>query len=82
MVFLRTLLIIIVIIYVLRFLFRFLARRFLKKMSKNFDERKQTNNNNYKNEGDITVKYDPEKKKNKKIKDDDGEYVDYEEVKD
>ncbi|OFX56704.1 MAG: hypothetical protein A2046_00195 [Bacteroidetes bacterium GWA2_30_7] len=62
------------VIYVIGFLFKLWIKMFLKKAVKNMNNQSQP----IKKEGEVTVEY---KNDNKKFKSDDGEYVDYEEVK-
>lgn len=71
----------IIIIYILfrllvRYVFPFLVRYFVKKSQDKFYE--ENPNIRRKKEGEVSIDYVPEK--DKKKKDDEGEYVDYEEV--
>ena len=74
-----------IVIYLLfrllvRFVFPFLVRYFVKKSQDKFYE--QNPNIRKKKEGEINIDYIPDKnKKEKKCKPDEGEYVDYEELK-
>ncbi len=71
---LKFLLIVLVIYYALKFLFGFLFKSMNqgKKQDRFEDDRKE--------EGDVTVKY--KDRENKNYRNDEGEYVDYEEVDD
>ncbi len=85
---LRTIFIIILIYYVVRFIGRimlpFLLKRFVKKAQSNFehqfkDKFSQSESTNTK-QGEVEIKI-PEKQKGSNLNFDDGEYVDFEEVK-
>lgn len=64
-----------------RFLFPWILKRLVKKMTNNFQNFQNTaqENHNNKNAGDITIEYNNTRKKNKS--NDEGEYVDFEEIK-
>ncbi len=80
MVFLKFLFIFFLILYLLSLIFRYLIKRFVKKAQKNFEERTKDYQNTNKQEGEVTVDY----KQNSKttITDNEGEYIDFEEVDD
>ena len=73
----RFLLILFVIYFIVKIFTRFILQRFFKKVQTNFEN--QQNQYQKKKEGDVTVNTKPDK--NKKIDKDEGDYVDYEEVK-
>ncbi len=83
----RTIFIIILVYYGLKFLMRLLAPYLVKKMAENMSQRfNQQFQNQYrqqeefrKREGEVTVESKPQKDRNHQT--DEGEYVDYEEVK-
>jgi len=80
--FLRTIAIIVLIFYGLKFLGRLLAPFLIKKMADKMGAQFQ---NQYqaeetKTEGEVTIK--KSQQKNSKISETEGEYVDYEEIKD
>ncbi|MBN2349362.1 MAG: hypothetical protein JXJ22_11015 [Bacteroidales bacterium] len=78
---LRTLLIIFLIYYIgrlfARYIMPFLLRNYIKNQMGNTSSQYQ-NRNQSKREGQVTVDYQP--KKEKQIKKDKGDYIDYEEV--
>lgn len=78
--FLKFLLIVFIIFYVLMLLGRYFLKRFIAKSSSQFSNA-QTQNTKHKKkrEGETFVEYKPQEKK--QIPDDEGDYVDYEEVK-
>jgi len=80
--FLRTIAIIVLVYYGLKYLMRFLApfliQHMAKKMTNQFQN--QQTQEPKKSEGEVTVKGTQSKKP--KFSDKDGEYVDYEEIKD
>jgi len=76
--FLRFIIIFLVVSYLLSLLLRFMFKRYIKKVQKNFNERTQEYNNMNKNEGDISVDYSPESEQ--RTNNNDGEYVDFEEI--
>jgi len=78
--FLKFLLIVFIIFYVLMLLGRYFLKRFIARNSSQFSNA-QTHNTKYKKmrEGETFVEYKPQEKK--QIPDDEGDYVDYEEVK-
>ena len=77
MVLLRFVFIVLVIFFVLRIVIRFVLRSFMKNMQGNFENQKNQHSN--KKEGDITI--NSKAKKNKKFDTDEGDYIDYEEIK-
>ena len=83
--FLRTIAIIVIIYYVFKYVMRLLAPFLMKKMAdKMADKMGGQFHNQYqepqKQEGEVTV--EGKKNKNSKFSDSEGEYVDYEEIKD
>ncbi|PCJ82448.1 MAG: DUF4834 domain-containing protein [Flavobacteriales bacterium] len=82
---LRTILIILLIYFVIRLFTRyvmpFLLRMFVNKAQRNFEQKmnEMHGQQEQRPEGEMRVDYNPNKNQKKK-KDDDGEYVDYEEV--
>ena len=75
---LRFLLILLIIFFLLRIFGRYLLKAYLKRMQNNFSNKQQYSEQ--KREGDITVNKKTQHKK--KFKSSDGDYIDYEEVKD
>ena len=74
----KFLLTVLIIFFLLRIFGKYLLKAYLKRMQNNFG-----NNNKYsgqKREGDVTVNTKSQHKK--KFKSSDGDYVDYEEIKD
>lgn len=82
--FLRTLLIIAIIYFALRFIVRyllpFLLTRYVNKKFKEMGKTQGFNQPNPKREGEVTIKYTPNDKK--KYPKGNGDYVDFEEIKD
>jgi len=82
---LRTLAIIFIIILVFRVLSRFvfpwLLKSFVNKAQRDFEQKRQDidDQHSQRPEGEVTIKTKPKKGQNRS-KDDDGDYVDYEEV--
>ncbi|MFO7940420.1 MAG: hypothetical protein R6U66_11805 [Bacteroidales bacterium] len=74
---LRILLFFVILYLILKFVFRFLVYGFVKKHTQNF----QTSQEKQKKEGTTHINY-PGNEDQKLIDTEDGEYVDYEEVKD
>ena len=82
---LQYVIIFVVIFYGLRLLFRlllpFLVQYLFKKTQQNMDNRYYGGASEApKEEGEVTVKFAPEKEKGSRKDGDDGEYVDFEEV--
>ena len=73
----RFILILLLIFLVIRLITRFIVKRYLKNMQKRYEDQHHQNN---KNEGDVTIK--TSSGGGKKIDNDVGDYVDYEEVDD
>ncbi len=73
----RFLLILFVIFFIVRIFTRYVLRRYFSKMQQNFEDQQQQYQN--KKEGDVTINTKPNS--SKKIDKDEGDYVDYEEVK-
>lgn len=81
--FLKTIAIIVLVYYALKFIGRLMAPFLVKKMAdkmKSKFQNQQQNQNPTKPEGEVTV--EGEKSKESKFSKGDGEYVDYEEIKD
>lgn len=72
---LRFFIIFLIVMYLIGFVAKWAIKRWIKNINKS-----NNNYNNYSNkpEGEVTLKYN--KAKDKKIKKDEGEYIDYEEV--
>lgn len=81
MVILKFLLIVFVVFYLILLLGRLYIRRFIRKNSRQYQQQKeQTKNGGRRHKtGDTFVQYKPNEKKN--IPKDEGDYVDYEEIK-
>lgn len=73
----RFLLILFIIFFVIRIFSRFVLRRYVKNMRNQYEN--QQNQYNKKHEGDVTINTKPEM--DKKIDKDEGDYIDYEEIK-
>jgi len=74
----RFILILFIIFFLIRIITRFILKKYVQKMQNQYkDPHHQTQQ---KKEGDVTIK--SSSKQNKKIDDDVGDYVDYEEVDD
>lgn len=73
----RFLLILFVIYFIVKIFTRFVLGSYFKNMQRNFEN--QQNQYNKKKEGDVTINTKP--KTNKKIDKDEGDYIDYEEIK-
>ena len=58
---------------------RYLLKRFFKNMQQNMRDPYQQRTNR-KKEGKVTIEYDKKKRRGKKFRKDQGDYVDYEEV--
>ena len=58
---------------------RYLLKRFFKNMQQNMRDPYQQGTNR-KKEGKVTIEYDKKKRRGKKFRKDQGDYVDYEEV--
>jgi large-conductance mechanosensitive channel len=70
----RFLLIIFIIFFLVRVIVRFIFRSYVRNVQQNFE-----NQQNHKKEGDVTINTKP--KAGKKIDKDEGDYVDFEEIK-
>lgn len=70
-------LILFVIFFLIRVFARYVLRSYVKNMQSNFNDRQ--NQQSQKKEGDVTINTKPQKEK--KIDRDEGDYVDYEEIK-
>lgn len=73
----RFLLILFLIFFIVRIFTRYILQSFFKKMQGNVEN--QQNQYNKKKEGDVTI--NAKQNKGKKIDKDEGDYVDYEEIK-
>ncbi|MFP4025913.1 MAG: DUF4834 family protein [Thiohalospira sp.] len=74
----RFILILLIIFIIIRLVSRFIVKRYIKNMQERYKDKQ--NQYNQKPEGDVTIK--SSSRQNKKIDDDIGDYIDYEEVKD
>lgn len=75
--FVRFALILIVIFYLIRIITKYVLRSFMKNMQGNVEN--QQRQSSKKKEGDITI--NPQAKKDKKFDNDEGDYIDFEEIK-
>ncbi|PLX10223.1 MAG: hypothetical protein C0597_17100 [Marinilabiliales bacterium] len=73
----RFLSILFLIYFIIRIVTRFALKRYARNMQQNFEQKQ--NRYNRKKEGDVTVNAKPQK--SKKIDKDEGDYVDFEEIK-
>lgn len=73
----KFLLILFLIYFIVRIFTRYIFQSYFKKMQGNFEN--QQNQHNNKKEGDVTI--NTKSGKGKKIDKDEGDYVDYEEIK-
>ncbi|MBZ4676882.1 MAG: hypothetical protein JG782_1502 [Anaerophaga sp.] len=76
----------ILIYYVFKLVFRYLMPLFISKQARKMQKRQENAHEEYinrkkKEEGKVTVEYDPEKQKRNDKDSHGGEYVDYEEIK-
>ncbi len=74
---LRFLLVLLIVYLIIRIFSRYFIRRYAKNMQQNFEDRQ--NRYNKRKEGDVTIKTNSAN--NKKFKKDEGDYVDFEEIK-
>lgn len=81
MIILKFLLIVFVVFYVILLLGRLYIRRFIKRNSRQYQQQKDRTQagNERQKRGETYVQYKPDEKKN--IPKDEGDYVDYEEIK-
>jgi len=73
----RFALILFVIFFVIRVVTRYVLRSYMKNVQRNFEN--QQNQHSNKKEGDVTI--NTQAKKGKKFDQDEGDYVDYDEIK-
>jgi preprotein translocase subunit SecG len=73
----RFVLILFFVFFLLRIITRYILRSYLKNVKQNFDN--QQNKHDQKKEGDVTVNTKADQ--SKIIKKDEGDYIDYEEIK-
>ncbi len=73
----RFLLVLLVIYFIGRIFSRFILRSYVKNMKRNFENQNTQYSN--KKEGDVTI--NPNSKNDKKFNKGEGDYVDYEEIK-
>lgn len=73
----RFLLILFLIYFIVRIFTRYIFRSYFKKMQGNFENQQHQHNN--KKEGDVTI--NTKSGKGKKIDKNEGDYIDYEEIK-
>jgi|APIni6443716594_1056825.scaffolds.fasta_scaffold335048_1 hypothetical protein len=78
MAFLRFVIILFAVFYLLYLLGSFVIKRKIRSFQKNFEDNQSQAKNKGKKEGDVSVNYKPDSKKN--ISDKEGEYVDFEEI--
>jgi membrane protein implicated in regulation of membrane protease activity len=74
---LKFILIVFLVFFILKFIAQYFLRSFLKNMQKNSSD--QQTQYNQKKEGDVTI--NTKAKTGKKIDKDEGDYIDYEEIK-
>ena len=79
MAFLRFIIIFFLVLYILQIVIRFIFRRYIKKIQKQFDQQQEFYKNQNSKEGDVIIK--KTEQSTKKVSKNDGEYVDYEEIK-
>jgi len=79
MAFLRFILIFFLVLYILQIVTRFIFRRYIKKIQKQFDQQQDFYKHQNSKEGDIII--EKTEQSTKKVSKNDGEYVDYEEIK-
>lgn len=65
-----------------RWLLPFVLRFFMKRAQNQMNQQYNQQNDSYKKEGEINIKTNPSKSKTSAEKDQLGDYVDYEEIKD
>ena len=75
----RTIFFLTIFYYIFKFVIKYLLPYFLGKLMGQTQNQNNKNFQKKKNEGEITIDYVP--KKTKKISNDTGEYIEYEEVK-
>ncbi|MDA3865498.1 MAG: DUF4834 family protein [Salinivirgaceae bacterium] len=76
---LKFLLIVFAVFYIIILIGRFFLYRFVKKSKERFNQQANQQQERTRSDGTTYVEYQPEEKKN--IPKDEGEYVDYEEIK-
>lgn len=79
MAFLRFILIFFLVLYILQIVIRFIFRRYIKKIQKQFDQQQEFYKHQNSKEGDVII--EKTEQGTKKVSKNDGEYVDYEEIK-
>jgi len=79
MAFLRFILIFFLVLYILQIVTRFIFRRYIKKIQKQFDQQQEFYKHQNSKEGDVII--EKTEQSTKKVSKNDGEYVDYEEIK-
>ncbi|OFX26705.1 MAG: hypothetical protein A2041_08850 [Bacteroidetes bacterium GWA2_31_9b] len=79
MAFLRFILIFFLVLYILRIVTQFIFKRYLKKIQKQFDQQQEFYKHQNSKEGDVII--EKTEQSTKKVSKNDGEYVDYEEIK-
>lgn len=82
MLFLKILLIVICSFYVLGWLGRLWLRSYLKKVQRRMEDLQKQQQRGYQQKGEGEVKVEIKDKKGKQFSKDQGDYIDYEEVKD
>ena len=73
----RFILILLIIFFLIRIVTRYVLRSYMKNVKQNFENQKNQYSN--KKDGDITI--NSQAKKDKKIDQNEGDYVDFEEIK-
>jgi len=73
----RFALILFVVFFLIRVITRYVLRSYMKNVQRNFEN--QQNQHSNKKEGDVTINTQP--KKEKKIDQGEGDYIDYDEIK-
>ncbi|MGM0531487.1 MAG: DUF4834 family protein [Bacteroidota bacterium] len=69
----------VVMVFVGGLISRYLLKRFFKNMQQNIHNQHKTQEQQ-KKEGKVTIEYDKKRKSGKKFRNDQGDYVDYEEI--
>lgn len=72
--------IVVLIVFALGFVFRMLLGRAFHNFQKNMHQQYRQNQQKQKKEGEVTIQDTTRNKNKKKFKDDQGDYIDYEEV--
>ena len=70
----------VILVFVGGLISRYLLKRFFKNMQQNIHNQYRGQDQQQKKEGKVTIEYDKKKSRKKKFRNDQGDYVDYEEV--